>query len=241
MEFTLWDILRNLLLAARWTVGLTFVAFIGGSLVGIIVLLLGISSKSWVAKSTSVYIGLIEGTPLLMQLFLVFFGLPSLGVRPEPLPVACVTLSLYGGAFLADIWEGGVRAVPSGQWEAAASLGLHRSLVLSLVILPQAFRMTSAPTVGFLVQLLKNTSLTSIIGFDEIMKTANAITNAIFAPFIVYGFVMMIFFAMCFPLTQFVRYLEKRASPAERMSRIDRRLPRSAPNRRDSSERAKNA
>lgn len=211
MEFTLWDILRNLLLATRWTIGLTFVAFLGGGLVGLVVLIFGISSRQWLVRAATAYIGLIEGTPLLMQLFIVFFGLPLLGIHSEPLPVACVTLSLYGGAFLADIWRGGVQAVPLGQWEAAASLGFHRPLQLFLIILPQAFRMTSAPTVGFLVQLLKNTSLTSIIGFDEIMKTANAITNAIFAPFIVYGFVMVIFFSMCFPLTQFVKYLEKQA------------------------------
>lgn len=219
MDFTLWDILRNLLLAARWTLGLTIIAFIGGGLVGLLVLLLRISANRWVARTASAYINLIEGMPLLLQLFVVFFGLPLIGIQSNPMSVACITLSLYGGAFLADIWRGGVGAIPKGQWEAAASLGLRRPLVLVLIILPQAFRMTSAPTVGFLVQLLKNTALTSIIGFDEIMKAANAMTNAIFAPFTIYGFVMCIYFAMCFPLTSFVKHLETRTGAALSRSR----------------------
>lgn len=214
MDFTLWDILRNLLLAARWTVGLTAIAFLGGGLVGLFVLVLGISRNRWTVRAATAYINLVEGTPLLLQLFVIFFGLPLIGIRSDPMSVACITLSLYGGAFLADIWRGGVEAVPAGQWDAAASLGLHRPQQLRLIILPQAFRMTSAPTLGFLIQLLKNTALTSIIGFDEIMKTANAITNVIFAPFTVYGFVMCIYFAMCFPLARFVKYLETRAEAA---------------------------
>jgi polar amino acid transport system permease protein len=219
MDFTLWDILRNLLLAARWTLGLTVIAFVGSGLVGLCVLLLGISLSRWITRTASAYINLIEGTPLLLQLFVIFFGLPLLGMRPDPMSVACITLSLYGGAFLADIWRGGVRAVPSGQWEAAASLGLHRTLQLMLIILPQAFRMTSAPTVGFLIQLLKNTALTSIIGFDEIMKTANAITNVTFSPFTVYGFVMCIYFVMCYPIAKYVKYIENRTGMATKLPR----------------------
>jgi polar amino acid transport system permease protein len=102
--------------------------------------------------------------------------------------------------------------VPRGQWDAAASLGLHRLLELRLVILPQAFRITHAPTVGFLVQLIKSTALASILGFDELLKTANAINNATFEPFKVYGLVALIFFALCYPLTQYARFLEKKAA-----------------------------
>jgi len=210
MDFTLWDVLRNLLLAARWTVALTVIAFVGGGVMGLVILLARISTRPWLVRAASIYVGLLEGTPLLMQLFLVFFGLPLLGVNADSWTVACVTLSLYGGAFLGDIWRGGVQAIPTGQWDAAEALGLRRTAQLFLIILPQAFRLTSAPTVGFLVQLLKNTALTSIIGFDEIMKTANAITNVIFAPSAVYGFASAIYFAMCFPLTRLVKRLEVR-------------------------------
>ena len=101
-----------------------------------------------------------------------------------------------------------MEAITQGQWDAAASLGLRYTAQLRLVILPQAFAFTRAPTVGFLVQLVKSTALTSIIGFGELLRTANAINNATFAPFTVYGFVALIFFAICFPLTRYARALE---------------------------------
>jgi polar amino acid transport system permease protein len=208
MDFTPWDILRNLLLAARWTVLLSLAAFLGGGIVGLAILIARIAKRRWIAQAGSAYIALFQGTPLLLQLFLVFFGLPLLGFRIEPWTAAVVGLTLCASAFLAEIWRGGVEAITQGQWDAAASLGLRYTAQLRLVILPQAFAFTRAPTVGFLVQLVKSTALTSIIGFGELLRTANAINNATFAPFTVYGFVALIFFAICFPLTRYARALE---------------------------------
>jgi polar amino acid transport system permease protein len=213
IEFTFWDILRNLLFAARWTVLLSAVAFAGGIAVGLVILLLRISPAKWSRRFASGYIGLFQGTPLLMQLFLMFFGLPMLGFRIEAWTAAFLGLTFFASAYLAEIWRGGVEALPRGQWDAGASLGLHKVAQLRLIILPQAFAITLAPTVGFLVQLIKSTALTSIIGFEELMRTSNAINNATFEPFTVYGLVGLIFFAICFPLTQYARYLE-RAKPA---------------------------
>jgi polar amino acid transport system permease protein len=213
IEFTFWDILRNLLFAARWTVLLSAVAFAGGIAVGVVILLLRISPDKWVRRFASGYIGLFQGTPLLMQLFLMFFGLPMLGFRIEAWTAAFLGLTFFASAYLAEIWRGGVEALPRGQWDAGASLGLHTIAQLRLIILPQAFAITLAPTVGFLVQLIKSTALTSIIGFEELMRTSNAINNATFEPFTVYGLVGLIFFAICFPLTQYARYLE-RTKPA---------------------------
>jgi len=213
IEFTFWDILRNLLFAARWTVLLSAVAFAGGIVVGLAILLLRISPARWPRRFASGYIGLFQGTPLLMQLFLMFFGLPMLGFRIEAWTAAFLGLTFFASAYLAEIWRGGVEALPRGQWDAGASLGLHTIAQLRLIILPQAFAITLAPTVGFLVQLIKSTALTSIIGFEELMRTSNAINNATFEPFTVYGLVGLIFFAICFPLTQYARYLE-RAKPA---------------------------
>jgi polar amino acid transport system permease protein len=212
IEFTLWDILRNLLLAARWTILLSLVAFIGGALVGLAILALRIAASPWWSRLGSGYIGLFQGTPLLMQLFLMFFGLPMLGFRIAPWTVAALGLTFYASAYLAEIWRSGVEAVPRGQWDAGASLGLHRWQELRLIVLPQAFAITRAPVVGFLVQLIKSTALTSIIGFEELLKTANAINNATFEPFKVYGFVAAIFFALCFPLTWYARRLEEQAT-----------------------------
>jgi polar amino acid transport system permease protein len=125
--------------------------------------------------------------------------------------VAVLALTFFASAYLAEIWRSGVQALPLGQWDAGASLGLHRVQELRLIILPQAFAITRAPVVGFLVQLIKGTALTSIIGFEELLRTSNAITNATFEPFTVYGLVAVIFFVLCYPLTQYARILEKRA------------------------------
>jgi polar amino acid transport system permease protein len=212
IEFTFWDILRNLLLAARWTVLLSVVAFTGGIVVGLGILLLRIDKRRWLRRGGELYIGLFQGTPLLMQLFLLFFGLPLLGLKIEPWTAAVLGLTLCASAFLAEIWRGGVEALPQGQWDAGASLGLHYLAQLRLIILPQAFAITRPPTVGFLVQLIKSTALTSIIGFEELVRTSNAINNATFEPFTVYGLVALIYFALCFPLTRYARMLESRAA-----------------------------
>ena len=212
IEFTLWDIVRNLLLATRWTVLLSVVALAGGAVVGIAILLARISARNWVSRAAQTYIGLFQGTPLLMQLFLMFFGLPMLGFRIEPWTAAVLGLTFFASAFLAEIWRGGVQALPRGQWDAGASLGLHYIQELRLIVLPQAFAITRAPTVGFLVQLIKCTALTSIIGFEELVRTSNAINNATFKPFTVYGLVAVIYFVLCYPLTRYARALELRAA-----------------------------
>ena len=211
IEFTFWDIVRNLLLATHWTVVLAIAALALGAAAGIAILLARISTRTWLQRLAIGYIALFQGTPLLMQLFLMFFGLPMLGFRIEAWTAALLGLTFYASAYLADIWRAGVQALPRGQWDAGASLGLHRFQELWLIILPQAFAITRPAAVGFMVQLVKQTALTSIIGFNELLKTANAINNATFEPFTVYGLVALIFFVLCYPLTQYARMLERRA------------------------------
>ena len=217
MDFTLWDIVRNLILSARWTIALSLAAFAGGAIVGLAVLLARVGARSWLRRASGAYIALFQGTPLLMQLFLVFFGLPLLGFRIAPWSTAVLALTLSASAYLADIWRGGVEAIPWGQWDAAASLGLRPWPRMRLIVLPEALRLTRAPTVGFLVQLVKSTALASILGYEELLRTANAIDNATFQPFTVYGIVAAIYFALCFPLTRYARWLDRRdASPGLR-------------------------
>ena len=209
MEFTFWDILRNLLLAARWTLGLSLAGFVCGSSIGLLVLVARISPRKPLHLGAVFYIELFQGTPLLLQLFLVFFGLPLIGLDVQPWMAAGLGLTLWASAYLGEIWRGCVEAIHVSQWDAAAALGLHRAYQFRLVILPQAARIAVAPTVGFVVQLIKATALTSIIGFNELLKTSNVITNATFAPFTVYGVVALIYFAICFPLTRYSKYIEK--------------------------------
>lgn len=214
--FTTWDIVSNLLLAARWTVILSLVAFVGGGLVGLAVLYARISRRAAPRLAAMAYIELFQGTPLLMQLFLAFFGLPLMGVDVSPWLAAGVTLTLWTAAFLAEIWRGCVEAIPRGQWEASSSLAMSPFEQLRHVILPQAMRIAVPPTVGFSVQVVKGTALTSIIGFVELTKAATIITNATFEPFTVYGLAALIYFVLCWPLSRSSQILERKLNVAHR-------------------------
>jgi polar amino acid transport system permease protein len=207
-DFTLWDLARNLLLATRWTLLLSLVAFVGGGLGGLTLLVLRIGNQAWARRGVQLFVEVFQGTPLLMQLFLFFFGLPLIGLDASPWLSAAVCLTLYASAFLTEIWRGCVEAIPSGQWDSAASLGMSYWLQLRRIILPQALPASIPPTVGFLVQLVKSTALTSIVGYHELTRTAQILTNATFQPFLIYGMVALIYFAICFPLTCYARQLE---------------------------------
>ena len=210
VEFSTWDIVSNLLLAARWTVLLSIVAFAGGIAVGLPLLVMRVSGVAWLAWPVRLYVDFFQGTPLLMQLFLAFFGLGLLGLDVSAWVAAALALTLFTSAFCAEIWRGCVEAVPRGQWAAGASLGLDFAGQLRFIVLPQALRLAVAPTVGFSVQVVKGTALASIIGFVEVTKAGTMITNATFRPFLVYGCVALIYFALCLPLSVAARRLERR-------------------------------
>jgi polar amino acid transport system permease protein len=214
IQFTLWDILRNLLLATRWTLVLSVVSFIGGGVVGLLLLFLRISSVRAARIFGRGFIEFFQGTPLLMQLFIAFFGLGLFGIDVPAWLAAGVALTCWTAAFLAEIWRGCVEAVPRGQWEAGKSLALSYMQQMRLIILPQALRIAIAPTAGFSVQVVKGTALTSIIGFVELSKAGGIVTNATFQPFTVYGLVALLYFAICFPLSRYSKYLERKFSAA---------------------------
>lgn len=209
VEFSLWDIVRNLLLAARWTVLLSLIAFAGGGLVGLALLVSRIARWPGAERGVALYVQLFQGTPLLMQLFLAYIGLSLLGLDVSAWFAAGLALTLYTSAFLAEIWRGCVDAVPKGQWEASASLALSLSEQLRWVIGPQALRIAVPPTVGFLVQVIKGTALASVIGFVELTKAGTMITNATFRPFTVYACVALLYFALCWPVSAWSRRLER--------------------------------
>ncbi len=210
VDFSLWDIVRNLLLAARWTVVLSLIAFVGGGLVGMLLLVARTARWPGAVAFVKAYVQLFQGTPLLMQLFLAYFGLALFGFDTSAWVAATLALTLYTSAFLVEIWRGCVEAVPKGQWEAAQSLALNFGEQLRHVILPQARRIAIAPTVGFLVQVIKGTALASVIGFVELTKAGTMITNATFAPFLVYSCVALMYFALCFPVSWYARSLERK-------------------------------
>jgi polar amino acid transport system permease protein len=212
VEFSLWDIVRNLSLAARWTIALSLVAFAGGGLVGLVLLIARVGQWPGAARLVGAYVQVFQGTPLLMQLFLAYFGLALFGLKVSAWFAASLALTLYASAFLTEIWRGCVASIPKGQWEASASLALSFGEQLRYVIFPQALRISLAPTVGFLVQVVKGTALASVIGFIELTKAGTMITNATFKPFIVYSCVALMYFMLCFPISVWSRRLERKIS-----------------------------
>lgn len=199
-----------LMLAARWTVLLALAAALGGGLLGLVVAVARVvpfRPLNWLAIG---YINLIQGTPLLGQLFVFFFGLPLLGISVDAWTAALLALSIYTSAFLGEIWRGALQSVPKRQWEAGASLGLGYWQRFGYVIIPQAVRISIAPTVGFLVQLVKNTSLTALIGFVELTRAAQIMTAATFAPLQVYLTAAAIYFVICYGLSHLSHVLERR-------------------------------
>jgi polar amino acid transport system permease protein len=201
-----------LIMAAQWTVLLSLIAFAGGALVGLPIALMRVSPSHALRIVAGGYIQLIQGTPLLILLFLTYFGLGILGYKLAPLVAAGLALTLYAAAFLGEIWRGCIEAVPRTQWEASDCLGLDRFQQYAYVILPQAFKMAIPPTVGFMVQIVKNTSLASVVGFVELARAGQIVNNSTFEPFIIFCIVAAIYFAMCYPLSLASRFLERRAN-----------------------------
>jgi polar amino acid transport system permease protein len=209
-DFSLWDIVRNLLMALRWTVVLSLIAFIGGGIVGGLLLFARLRGGRIAGKAVGLYVQLFQGTPLLMQLFLAYFGIALFGIDVSAWTAASVALTLYTSAFLTEIWRGCVASIPKGQWEASGSLALSFGEQMRHVILPQAVKIAIAPTVGFLVQVIKGTALASVIGFVELTKAGSMISNATFKPFVVFSCVALLYFVLCFPVSLYAKTLERK-------------------------------
>jgi polar amino acid transport system permease protein len=206
-----WNEIWYLLKAIPWTLLLSAGALVGGGLVGIIIAILRIAPSRalrWVATS---YIELFQGTPVLMQLFVTYYGLAVLfDIQVGAWPAVLIAFTLYSGAFLGEIWRGSIQAIPRPQWEAAECLSLGFLQQLRYVILPQAARISIPPTVGFAVQLIKNTSIAAIIGFVELTRAGQLMTNTTFKPMIIYPVVAALYFVLCWPLSLLAQTLERR-------------------------------
>jgi len=205
-----------LLRGFSWTLGLSAMAFAFGIVSGLAVALARTSRLRPLARLAAAYIALFQGTPLLMQLFVVYYGLALAGLALEAWQAVAVGFTLYASAFLGEIWRGSIEAVPHGQTDAARALGLHYLPLMKDVILPQALRISLPATVGFLVQLLKGTSLAAFVGFTELTRAGSIIANQIFEPLAVFGIVGCLYFAICWPLSLYSARLERRLAVSSR-------------------------
>jgi polar amino acid transport system permease protein len=200
--------------AARWTLALSAIAFVGGGILGLLVALARTSESRTAQWVAAVYIQIFQGTPLLLQLFLIFFGAPVIGFDINPWVAAGVALVLNSAAFLGEIWRGCIEAIPRGQTEAAHALNLGYASRMRDVVLPQAFKIALPPTVGYVVQIIKGTSLAAIIGFTEVTRAGQIINNATFQPLYVFTTVAAIYFVICWPLSLMAAHMERKRARA---------------------------
>ena len=195
--------------SAGWTLLLTVIALVIGGAFGGVITLARLSRLPALRRAAATWIAVVQSVPVLMVLFLSYYGLASAGVKLPPLLAASLSLGVYVSAYLAEIWRGAIEAVPFQQWEASESLAMTRGQQYRHVILPQALVLSLPPSVGFLVQLVKNTSIVSVVGFVDLARAGQLINNATFDPFPVFGSVALIYFLICFPLSRLGRHFER--------------------------------
>lgn len=205
-----------LLTGLKWTVLLSLVGFVGGGVFGLAIALMRVSGRPLMERITSGYIAVFQGTPLLMQLFVVYYGLALIGLKLDAWVAVAIGFTLHASAYLGEIWRGSIEAVPKGQTEAAKALSLKYVSRMRDVILPQAIRISLPATIGFLVQLIKGTSLAAIVGFTELTRAGNIVSNQIFQPLLVFGIVGILYFLLCWPLSLYGSHLERRMAIAAR-------------------------
>ncbi|MGH1412630.1 MAG: amino acid ABC transporter permease [Pelagimonas sp.] len=203
-----------LLDATQYTIYLSLVAFIGGGLIGLVMTVLKILPNKGARIVATSYIWLFQSIPLLMLLFLIGLGVPSFFlIEVSPWMAAGISLTLFTSAYMAEVWRGALESVPTGQWEGSKALGMTFRQTLTDIIAPQALRIAIAPTVGFMVQVIKGTSMAYIIDFTDLMRWGKKIANSQVPgaePFIVFPIVALIYFALCFPLSQWAKSLERK-------------------------------
>jgi polar amino acid transport system permease protein len=205
-----------LLKGLQWTLALSVIGFVCGGITGLAVALARTSGSSIMERTTAGYIAIFQGTPLLMQLFVVYYGLALIGLKLDAWVAVAIGFTLHASAYLGEIWRGSIEAVPKGQVEAAKALGLRYVARTRDVVLPQALRISLPATIGFLVQLIKGTSLAAIVGFTELTRAGSIVSNTVFKPLLVFGIVGALYFALCWPLSLYGARLERRFAATQR-------------------------
>ncbi|MBZ9704296.1 MULTISPECIES: amino acid ABC transporter permease [unclassified Mesorhizobium] len=203
-----------LLQCGTWTVALSGIALAGGAIGGSIIALMRLSRFAWLRWIAQAYIYVIQGTPLLVILFIAYFGVANLGYDLPAIYAAGLGFTLYSSAFLGEIWRGSIQSINKGQWEASFVLALGWRHTMTDVIIPQALRVAIPPTVGFSVQVVKNTALASVVGFIELTRAGQIVSSATFQPLPVYLTVAAIYFGICSILSHASRRLECRLHQA---------------------------
>lgn len=201
-----------LLQGLKWTVLLTMISFVGGGIIGLAIALARVSSIKLIERTAAAYIALFQGTPLLMQLFVIYYGLALLRIDIDAWVAVSIAYTAHASAFLGDIWRGTIQSLPRGQIEASNALAIGYVSRMRDVVLPQALKISLPATIGFAVQLTKGTSLAAIVGFIELARAGQIVSNLIFQPLLVFGIVGIIYFFLCWPMSIWGSYMERKLS-----------------------------
>lgn len=204
---SLWPIVRGGLLG---TIPLALASFTIGLAIALVMALMRLSGNRFVSFLARAYISVIRGTPLLVQLFVIFYGLPSLGVTLSPWPSAIIAFSLNVGGYAAEVIRAAILSVPKGQWEAGYTIGMSRLTTLRRLILPQAARVSVPPLSNTFISLVKDTSLASLILVTELFRKAMEITAYSYEFLLIYVEAAMVYWVFCLVLSAGQTRLERR-------------------------------
>lgn len=193
-----------------FTIPLTLISFVIGLLLAVLTALVRISSWTILKLIFRFYVWVIRGTPLLVQLFIIFYGLPAIGITLEPLTAAIIGFSLSVGAYSSEIVRAAIQSIHKGQWEAAFSVGMTWGQALRRVILPQATRVSVPPLANTFIGLVKDTSLAASITYMELFRTSQQIVATTYEPLLLYCEVGVIYLLFCTVLSTLQNYLERR-------------------------------
>ncbi|MHA7154874.1 amino acid ABC transporter permease [Arthrobacter sp. TMN-50] len=212
MDWTLfWDSLGPLVLAGlTGTIPLSLASFVLGLLLALLIALMRLSSNRFASGVARTYVSIIRGTPLLVQLFVIFYGLPSIGVVIDPWPSAIIAFSLNVAGYAAEIIRAAILSVPKGQWEAGHTIGMSRTRTMRRIILPQAARVSVPPLSNTFISLVKDTSLASLILVTELFRQAEEIAAFSQQFMMLYLEAALVYWVFCLVLSSGQSYLEKR-------------------------------
>lgn len=206
---SLWPMIKA---ALQYTITLALISFVLGLILAVLVALVRVWKIPVLNQIAIFYVWVIRGTPLLVQLFIIFFGLPSVGIEFDPFPAAVIAFTLNMGAYNSEIVRAAIQSISNGQWEAAYSLGMTRGQALWRVILPQAARVSVPPLSNSFISLVKDTSLAYTITVVELFQVAKQITTTTYEPLLLYTEAAVIYLAICTILNALQSVMEKRLS-----------------------------
>lgn len=200
---------------AGYTIFLAFIGVLFGTMLGLLLALMKLAKNKFFKVIATVYIEYVRGTPLLVQIFIVYFGTGVMGLELSKLAAGCIALSLNSGAYVAEIVRAGINAVNKGQTEAARSLGMNQSQAMRYIILPQAVKNILPALGNEFVTVIKESSVVSVIGVSELIFQAGNVVGASFKPFLPYVIVSLVYFVLTFTISRLLGVAERRMSTSD--------------------------